>query len=84
MNRFNTLEGTTMRLFTVGPVQMREDIKRSGIDIPYFRTQEFSELMLDSDRILKKLAGTYLKNNLSHCLRHRCHGSNHNELLHSV
>lgn len=58
MNRFNTLEGTTMRLFTVGPVQMREDIKRSGIDIPYFRTQEFSELMLDSDRILKKLAGT--------------------------
>lgn len=47
-----------MRLFTVGPVQMRNDVKMAGIDIPYFRTKEFSNLMLDTDKLLKKFAGT--------------------------
>lgn len=42
--------------FTVGPVQMDEEIKRIGAeDIPYFRTFEFSEVMFDNERILLKL-----------------------------
>lgn len=49
-----------MRLFTMGPVEMFEEIKqfRADSSIPYFRTAEFSEIMLDTDKILKKLAGT--------------------------
>ena len=49
-----------MRLFTVGPVEMFDEIKavRRGTDVPYFRTKEFSDLMLDTDRLLKKFAGT--------------------------
>lgn len=35
--------------FTVGPVMMSEDIKRiGGEDIPYFRTEEFSKVMLEN------------------------------------
>lgn len=50
-----------MRLFTIGPVQMFDDITsefRGGVQLPYFRTPEFSQLMLDTDRLLKKLIGT--------------------------
>lgn len=44
-----------MKLFTVGPTQMREEVlKVRHQQIPYFRTSEFSELMLDSDALLKK------------------------------
>ena len=44
-----------MRLFTVGPTQMRKEILEvGGRMIPYFRTEEFSETMLDSDRLLHK------------------------------
>ncbi len=44
-----------MHLFTVGPVEMRKEIKEiGGQQIPYFRTREFSDLMLESDRLLKK------------------------------
>ena len=49
-----------MRLFTVGPVEMfdeTKEVRRTG-SVPYFRTKEFSDLMLDTDRLLKKFAGT--------------------------
>ena len=43
--------------FTVGPVQSAECVKRIGAeDCPYFRTQEFSDVMLESERLTKKLA----------------------------
>lgn len=44
-----------MKLFTVGPTQMRQEVLDvRHHQIPYFRTAEFSELMLDSDKLLKK------------------------------
>ncbi len=44
-----------MKLFTVGPTQMKKEIMEvGGQQIPYFRTVEFSENMLDSDRLLQK------------------------------
>ena len=44
--------------FTVGPVQSAECVKKIGAeDCPYFRTQEFSEVMLESERLVKKFAG---------------------------
>lgn len=40
-----------MKLFTVGPVDMYEDTLRIGGEpIPYFRTGEFSEIMLDIEK----------------------------------
>lgn len=48
-----------MKLFTLGPVEMFPFTKL--IDekkIPYFRTDEFSSLMLESESLLKKLVGT--------------------------
>ena len=47
-----------MLLFTVGPVMMfDETLKIAGSQLPYFRTDEFSEINLESERILKKLLG---------------------------
>lgn len=44
-----------MKLFTVGPTQMRKEIMEvEGELVPYFRTKEFSDVMLDSDRLLQK------------------------------
>ena len=44
--------------FTVGPVQSAECVKKIGSeDCPYFRTQEFSDVMLESERLVKKFAG---------------------------
>ena len=48
-----------MRLFTVGPVEMFDEVKavRAQADsVPYFRTKEFSELMLETDELLRKFA----------------------------
>lgn len=43
--------------FTVGPVNSEEAIlKIGGQPTPYFRTQEFSDVMLDSERLVKKFA----------------------------
>lgn len=39
--------------FTVGPVMSTDKIRNIGSEqIPYFRTQEFSELMLDNEKIM--------------------------------
>jgi aspartate aminotransferase-like enzyme len=41
--------------FAVGPVMMDSDILKIGAEqIPYFRTEEFSQLMLENERLLNK------------------------------
>ncbi len=41
--------------FTVGPVQMYEDTREIATqDLPYFRTPEFSRVVLESERLLLK------------------------------
>ena len=45
-----------MKLFTVGPVEMfEEQMKIGGQQIPYFRNQEFSDVVFDCKEGLKKL-----------------------------
>ena len=44
--------------FTVGPVQSDERICALGANqVPYFRTPEFSEVMLENERLFLKFAG---------------------------
>ena len=41
--------------FTVGPVQSSVIVKKIGAeDVPYFRTPEFSEVMLENEKLVKK------------------------------
>ncbi|WIW70391.1 pyridoxal-phosphate-dependent aminotransferase family protein [Anaerosinus gibii] len=48
-----------MRLFTIGPVQMYQHTLNIGANlIPYFRTNEFSNIMLEIDEMLKNIIGT--------------------------
>lgn len=43
--------------FTVGPVQSSEAVRAIGFEqVPYFRTSEFSELMKENERLIKKFA----------------------------
>lgn len=43
--------------FTVGPVQSSEAVRAIGAEqVPYFRTTEFSELMLENEALVKKFA----------------------------
>ncbi len=43
--------------FTVGPVQSSEAVHAIGArDVPYFRTAEFSEVMLENERLMLKFA----------------------------
>ena len=45
-----------MKLFTVGPVEMYpETLEQSAIQLPYFRTSEFSKITLESEKILLDL-----------------------------
>lgn len=44
--------------FTVGPVQSSENVRKIGYEqVPYFRTSEFSEIMFENERLMKKFAG---------------------------
>lgn len=44
--------------FTVGPVMATDDILAIGAEqVPYFRTAEFSELMLDNERLMLDFSG---------------------------
>ena len=44
--------------FTVGPVQSDEEVRKIGAEqVPYFRTPEFSEIMLENEKLIKKFAG---------------------------
>lgn len=46
-----------MKLFTVGPVEMfPETLKESALQLPYFRTEEFSEIVLQTEQMLLNLA----------------------------
>lgn len=46
-----------MKLFTVGPVEMyQETLNESGLQLPYFRTAEFSEMLLRTEKMLTDLA----------------------------
>lgn len=48
-----------MKLFTIGPVQMyRHTLELRSQVVPYFRTPEFSEMMRETDRLLKTCVGT--------------------------
>lgn len=48
-----------MKLFTVGPVQMYDNtLDVRAKQIPYFRTEEFSEIMLDISKKIKDCAET--------------------------
>ncbi|MDE6572217.1 MAG: aminotransferase class V-fold PLP-dependent enzyme [Duncaniella sp.] len=41
--------------FTVGPVMSNEDVLAvGGEQVPYFRTQEFSDIMLENERLMKE------------------------------
>lgn len=43
--------------FTVGPVQSSEAVRSIGAEqVPYFRTAEFSETMLENEMLIKKFA----------------------------
>ena len=43
--------------FTVGPVQSSDVVRAIGAEqVPYFRTSEFSELMLENEALIKKFA----------------------------
>lgn len=43
--------------FTVGPVQSSDTVRAIGAEqVPYFRTHEFSELMLENEALIKKFA----------------------------
>ncbi|MDE6677756.1 MAG: aminotransferase class V-fold PLP-dependent enzyme, partial [Ruminococcus sp.] len=43
--------------FTVGPVQSSDSVRMVGAEqVPYFRTPEFSEVMFENERLIKKFA----------------------------
>lgn len=43
--------------FTVGPVQSSDSVRMIGAEqVPYFRTAEFSAMMLENERLVKKFA----------------------------
>lgn len=45
--------------FTVGPVMSSEAVLAKGAEqVPYFRTAEFSEIMLENEQLVKKFAHT--------------------------
>lgn len=45
--------------FTVGPVQSSDAVRAIGAEqVPYFRTAEFSQLMLENEKLIKKFAHT--------------------------
>lgn len=45
--------------FTVGPVQSSDVVRAMGAEqVPYFRTSEFSDMMFENERLIKKFANT--------------------------
>lgn len=43
--------------FTIGPVMSNEKVRKiGGEQVPYFRTQEFSDLMIENEKLMKQLA----------------------------
>lgn len=53
------MKGNFMKLFTIGPTEMYQNtLEVKAQMVPYFRTKEFSDLMLETDQLLKKSIGT--------------------------
>lgn len=51
-------EGLPMINFTVGPVQSSERVRAVAADqVPYFRTDEFSSIMLENESLVKEFTG---------------------------
>lgn len=47
--------GVALLNFTVGPVQSGKEVREIGYEqVPYFRTPEFSDLMLENERLIKR------------------------------
>ena len=45
--------------FTVGPVQASDEVRKIGQEqVPYFRTPEFSKLMLENEEMMKEFLPT--------------------------
>ena len=45
--------------FTVGPVQSSEAVRKIGANqVPYFRTQEFSDVMLENEKLMKEFSNS--------------------------
>lgn len=45
--------------FTVGPVQSSDEVRKIGSEqVPYFRTNEFSDIMLENEKLIKEFAKT--------------------------
>ena len=45
--------------FTVGPVMSSDSVRAIGAEqVPYFRTVEFSQMMLENEQLIKKFAHT--------------------------
>ena len=43
--------------FTVGPVQSSDAVRAIGAEqVPYFRTSEFSDVMFENEKLIKKFA----------------------------
>lgn len=43
--------------FTVGPVMLDEEVRKIGAEqVPYFRTPEFSKVMFENEKLMKKFA----------------------------
>ena len=43
--------------FTVGPVMSSEEVLEIGSEqVPYFRTADFSELMFENEKLIKRFA----------------------------
>jgi len=44
--------------FTVGPVQLNEEVRAIGNkNVPYFRTPEFSEIMIENEKLVLEFSG---------------------------
>ena len=44
--------------FTVGPVMASDEVRAIGAEqVPYFRTEEFSEVMKENEKLMKEFAG---------------------------
>ena len=57
VENYSSITDNTMLNFTVGPVMSSPEVRALGAEqVPYFRTSEFSELMMENERLVKKFA----------------------------
>ena len=63
--------------FTVGPVMSTDDVLRIGAEqVPYFRTPEFSGMMLENEMLIKEFAKAEVNARAVYDgIRNSCYGS---------